>query len=557
MAAMMVAMVAMVAVIALGSGCAGTQPGVGAPGSAGQLFPMLLTARHAWTGETRAATLRVWADQEYRAQNPRWQEELDDHVAYANRVLIPMLGVGLVAEYRAWDHRAQGGELGEELAALVRADPGDDVAWVVGVTAGTGADSTSFERLGGANLGYVVVRGYAEGEQREALERAFPEAGAEQRGKALVARRRHQTTAVLLHQLAHSLGARHDSEPNGIMSPSYSPAVQASIGEDNRKQMLSALDERLAVAQRYREVEQLLAGRDAAGAAAALAPVLRLYPARVKPRVLRCRIELAQRGAQDAETIAACDAAAATGVESAVAVATARRGAGDVAGAQRALVVAEAHLADVAPDKAAAAWLAMAGEYREIGALTRAEDALARSGAGAGGHGIAAWAATTRARYGIPRDGVRWNLALDDEPAAVAAVRNAVALVNASDWDAAVTMIDDAERRWPVLPGVLAARCALDFRRDAIAAARRLCERALAQGGSSWALYLLGTMELEAPRGLAAAGVAHLREAIARDPDLVQPWRKLARALAKTRTTAELEQLRRDYRAHFGAALPD
>jgi tetratricopeptide (TPR) repeat protein len=555
----MAAMVA--AMIALGAGCAGLQTGAGATseaqGSARQLFPMLLTARPAWTGEIRAAKLRVWADQEYRAQNPRWQEDLDDYVAYANRVLIPMLGVGLAAEYQAWDHRAQGGELAAELSELVRTDPGDDVVWVVGVMAGAGGDSTSFERLGSAHLGHVVVRGYTEDEQRKALERAFPEASADERGNALVARRRHQTTVVLLHQLAHSLGALPESEPDGVMSASYSPAAEASIGEGNRRRMLSAFDERLAAAKQYREAERLLAGGDGAGAAVALAPVLRLYPARVKPRVLRCRIELAQGRAQDAATIAECDEAAATGVESAVVVATARRSAGDGAGAQRTLVVAEERLAGVAPDKAAAAWLAMAGEYREIGALTRAENALARAGAGAADHGIAAWAATTRARYGIPRDGVRWNLALDDEAAAVTTVRNAVALVNASEWNAAANAIDDAERRWPALPGVLAARCALEFRRDAIAAARRLCERAMAQGGSSWALYLLGTMELETRRGPAAAGMAHLREAIALDPDLVQAWRKLARALEKTRATAELEQLRRDYRARFGAALPD
>jgi tetratricopeptide (TPR) repeat protein len=551
----MAAMIA--AVIALGSGCAGLQAGAGATSeaqrSAGQLFPMLLTARPKWTGEIRAVKLRVWADQEYRAQNPRWQEDLDDYVAYANRVLIPMLGVGLAAEYREWDRRVQG----DELAALVQTDPGDDVVWVVGVTAGARGDSTSFERLGSAHLGHVLVRGYTEVEQRKALDRAFPEASAEDRGHALVARRRHQTTVVLLHQLGHSLGVLHESEPDGIMSASYSPAAVASIGEGNRRRMLSALDERLAAAKRYREAERLLARGDAAGAAVALAPVLALYPARVKPRMLRCRIELAQGGARDAGTIVACDEAAASGVESAVVVATARRGAGDIAGAQRTLAVAEERLAGVVPDKAADAWLAMAGEYRELGALTRAENALAKAGAGAADHRIAAWAATTRARYGIPRDGMRWNLALDDEAAAVAAVRNAFALVNASEWDAAVHAIDDAEQRWPVLPGVLTARCALEFRRDAIAAARRLCERALAQGGSSWALYLLGTMELQARRGSAAAGMAHLREAIARDPDLDQAWRKLARVLEKARATTELEQLRRDYRARFGAALPD
>jgi hypothetical protein len=51
--------------------------------------------------------------------------------------------------------------------------------------------------------------------------------------------------------------------------------------------------------------------------------------------------------------------------------------------------------------------------------------------------------------------------------------------------------------------------------------------------------------------------MAHLRKVIARDPDLVQAWQKLARALDKARATAELEQLRRDYRARFGTALAD
>jgi len=85
----------------------------------------------------------------------------------------------------------------------------------------------------------------------------------------------------------------------------------------------------------------------------------------VKPRVLRCRIELAQGRAQDAGTIAACDDAAASGVEAAVVVATTRRGAGYIAGAQRTLAVAEERLAGVAPD-------------RELGSFARAFDAMPR-----------------------------------------------------------------------------------------------------------------------------------------------------------------------------------
>jgi len=339
-------MVAVVIVIVLGGGCAGAQAGPGATstattstgatsaerGRARGLFPVLLTARAAWSGEVRAAKLRVWADEGYRAKNPRWQEELDDDVAYANRVLIPMVGVGLAAEYRAWEHRGQAGELAAELVALARTDPGDDAVWVVGVLAGAG-ESTNAEQLGAAELGHVVVRGSAPGEQREALERAFPDASPEERSDALSARRRHQLTVVLLHQLAHSLGAQHEGDADAIMSDHWSPAVTAAISEDNRRRMLREVDERLATGRQVREAERLLARGDAAGALVALAPVLRLYPARVKPRVLRCRAELAQGHPQDAATVAACDAAAATGIDAALAVATARRGAGDLTGA--------------------------------------------------------------------------------------------------------------------------------------------------------------------------------------------------------------------------------
>lgn len=518
------------------------------------LFPMLLTARNAWSGDVRAATVRVWADASYRAQNPQWQEDLDNDVAYANRVLIPLLGVGIAAEYRAWDH-AQGNDLMTDLAALVQADAGDDAVWVIGVTAGQG-DDTSFEKLGTAHLEHLIVRGYPDAEQRGALARAFPGASPSDRGKALIARRRHQTALVLLHQLAHTLDAQHDGEPNGMMSATYSPAAVASISEGNRTRMLSVLDGRLTATARYHEAEQLLARHDPVGAAAVLAPAEPLYPECAKPRVLRCRIELAL-GALDAATSAACDAAATTSAESAVAVAAARRGAADIAGAQRTLALAEERTASIAPHKQAATWLAIAGEYRELGAITRAENALAKAGTEAGTRGIAAWAATTRARYGIPRDGARWNLTIDDEAAAVAAVRNAISQVNASHWDAASAAINDAGRRWPALPGVLAAHCALDFRRDQIASARRLCEQAMAEGGSSWALYLLGTMNLEERGGNPAVGRTQLREAVARDPDLIQAWQKLARVLAKARATAELEQLRSDYHARFNASLSE
>jgi len=52
-----------------------------------------------------------------------------------------------------------------------------------------------------------------------------------------------------------------------------------------------------------------------------------------------------------------------------------------------------------------------------------------------------------------------------------------------------------------------------------------------------------------------ALAIDAYRKAIALDPDLSQAWRALAAALARAKATAELDQLGRDYQAHFGSPL--
>lgn len=582
-----------------------------------KLFPVQLTAPTQWKGEVRAAKLRVWADDAYRAQNVRWQHGFDEQLDYANQVLIPMLGVRLEADYRSWERHAPDGTLADALEALAKNDPGDDVVWVLGLTSSLSLVSGTFNQLGIANLGerHLVVRGHADLEERKAFERAFPDINQDKREAVLDARRRHKTTAVLLHELAHSLGALHETEPGWIMNPIYSH-LAASISDRNRDLMLLTLDDRLKppgardprattrsllaaldvawsgwdasdraqlitmlraqlgaqpttgitgsvpaeVLAQYQHAEELLASKDYGGALAVLEPLLAAYPAHAQLRMLSCKIELMRSGPKNAKALATCDRAAALSadVEPALAVATARLAAGDVPGARATLVAAETRTASLPTDKATAAWLALAEQYRAMGAVTWAELAVAKAGVGSGAdHGIAGWAATTRARYGIPRNGARCKLTPDDDAAALQAVHGVLDQINANKLDAAARTAGAAEKRWPGLPGLLAARCNLELRRGALAAAQQQCKRAIAQGGSSWALYLSGIIELR-DDGQAAtkAGIARLHEAIALDPDLGQAWRALGKALDRARATAELEQLRRDYQARFGSQLP-
>jgi hypothetical protein len=621
---MKVSVAAAVVLVAGVSGCLITPVvpiGGGKSSSQGQherldkLYPAQLTTQHKWRGEVRTAKLRVWADDEYRAQNMRWQHGFDEQLDYANQVLIPLLGVRLEADYQSWDHHAPGIPLAEHLDALAHKDPGEDVVFVVGLTSSLSLVSATFDDLGMAYLGerHLVMRGHADLHERKAFERAFPRVSAQERDAVLEARRRHKTTAVLVHELAHSLGALHETEAGRIMNPSYSHTA-VSISDRNRELMLITLEDRLkptsqrdprATAQRLlaavdvawggweasdrerlverlqgqlatmpagaaagplpptmqaevRRAEQLLRSGRHADAAAVLEPLLAGYPAHADLRVLSCRIELARGGTKDARAIATCDRAAAmsAGVEPAMQVAGARAYLGDITGAHATLVAAEARIAGLAPDKAPAAWLTLATGYQQLGALTSAELAVAQAGTGTVAQEITGAVATLRMRYGIPRDGSRWKLERDNEPDALYAVRETLALIYSDKLDAAAKFASTAEKRWPALPGLLAARCDLAFRRGQFSAARDYCNRALAQGECSWARYLNGTLELQAgSRAATLAGIARLREVIKLDPDLAQAWRTLARALDRAKLRDELEQLAGQYEQRFHQRL--
>jgi len=579
--------------------------------------PAQLSTQGSYRGEPRAAKLRVWADAEYRAQNVRWQHAFEEQLDGANQVLLPMLGIRLEPDYRAWDRQAPGGTLEDALDALVAADPGDDVVWVVGLTSSLSLVTPTFEELGLAHLAgrHVVVRGHADLEERKAYERAFPSLDLEEREAVLEARRRHKTTTVLLHELAHSLGALHELDPESVMNATYSH-LASTISDRDRDLMQIVLEDRLkppaerdtrATAQRllallevewpgwpaneraqavmvlrghlgaaapagiagilppaagddvHRAEDQLAAGRPT-DALAILEPLIAVYPAHAALRVLACKAEIARGGIKSAKATTTCDRAAgmSASIEPAIEIAALRLAAGDARAAGATLVSSEPRIAELPPDKAKAAWLALAARYRELGAITWAEAAVAKAGVtGDGDAGISAWAATTRVRYGVPRDGARWKLTPPDEPAALAAVQGVLSRINTNKFDAAVKEASAAETRWPALPGLLAARCDLELRRGAAGAARQYCDRAIAQGGSSWALYLRGVLELQGTSQAAtAAGIARLRAAIELDPQLAQAWRTLGKALARIGATAELDKLAADYRARFNMTLP-
>ncbi|MGE5181127.1 MAG: biopolymer transporter ExbD [Acidobacteriota bacterium] len=225
---------------------AGKSPTEAQHARATELTPPLLATEPRFEGTLRTAKIRVWADDEYRAQNVHWQRTFGEQLAYANSVLEGSFGVHLDAEYREWPRHAPAATLEDSLAVLARQDPGDGVLAVVGLTSSLGLVSATFDKLGVASLPgrHIVLRGYADLEERRAIELELRDLHADERETLLEARRRHKMAAVLLHELGHNLGVPHEPAADTIMNAMYS-AHAAAFSDDARVTMLHALEERL------------------------------------------------------------------------------------------------------------------------------------------------------------------------------------------------------------------------------------------------------------------------------------------------------------------------
>lgn len=210
------------------------------------LGPARLATNEKWSGEVTTKKVRVWADEPYRTQNRQWQASFEQPLELANLVITPLFGLRLVAEYLVWERHVPGSRLTEDLAALAERDPGTDVFAVIGLTSSLPLVSSTFDELGMAMIGgrHMVMRGYADLEERKLYANAFPDLRAEERELALVHLRHHKTAVILLHELGHVLGVEHETDSTTIMNASYSNRA-TSFSTSSRAIMLRTIDERL------------------------------------------------------------------------------------------------------------------------------------------------------------------------------------------------------------------------------------------------------------------------------------------------------------------------
>lgn len=209
-------------------------------------MPAPLAIEGPWRGPVKDAKIRVYATDAYRTQNRDWRRAFGEYLEYANAVLAANFGVRLVAEFREWAHHAPGNSLVDDLEELQQLDPGDDVLAVVGLTSALSIVSGSFDQLGAALTPgkHMMIRGYADIEERRAFSSAFPDLPAEERENAHEARRLHKMTAVLLHELGHNLGVGHEPASDTLMNASYSEHA-TSFSREAHATMQRAFDERL------------------------------------------------------------------------------------------------------------------------------------------------------------------------------------------------------------------------------------------------------------------------------------------------------------------------
>jgi len=209
-----------------------------------KLGPATLEARQPKEGEPREAKVRIWVDPGIRA-TPRWKEDITDQIDYAGQLITPLLGVRLKIDgFKDWNRT---GDPHDALKELAKVDDGKEAAWVIGYVTPNDKASKAMGELGDAEIlgRHVVVRGWAEKQETDALTPSLPDLKQAEKAEVLSAHKRHKQTVVLLHMLARSLGAIDEADPTWIQHPSYS-AKQASFSDRNRELLQASVDHRLS-----------------------------------------------------------------------------------------------------------------------------------------------------------------------------------------------------------------------------------------------------------------------------------------------------------------------
>lgn len=557
----------------------------------------------------RRAKVRVYADAAYRAQNRRWEDKVAAQLRDASRIFEPTIGLGLdLADTRAWERKADSSDMTAMIKELEALDPADDVDFVIGLVDALPQVSTSFHQLGLARpLGkHLLVRGMNDVKEIQLFEQVFDTLPDDQRKRLYSERKKHKELVVLLHELAHALGALHDDVPSRLVFPTYdhsqssfaeptarlmrvavegrfggkAGAAQALIAflrstnhagwdDKERDQLIELLEAeatgtrpidpglelgksvRPSDREKYASAVQLAEGGAFHEAWELAEPLIGYYPDEPAVAVLACRLAMNLSGTDDS-AIQRCRRAAKLtpdDPEPTLFVATALASKGKRDEAVAALADAERQIGAARGDRAPL-WAKLAAAYQSLGAITAAERAAVPGKA----EPVLVWAALTRARFGVPPQSHKGGIAAKDEAAYVESIKKLLQHIYARQFKEAEALAKTLGRTYPGAPGVDIAVCDLEIRKKRYDQARARCDRAIATyEESSWGHYLLALLDKRAKK--ADAAIAHLRRAIALDPELRHAYQVLGELYKAGGKTEERAALDAAYQKQFGAPL--
>ncbi|MFN2546912.1 MAG: hypothetical protein ABR567_05745 [Myxococcales bacterium] len=541
----------------------------------------------------RIFKVRAWADRDYQAQTPRWEQSIAEQIDRANQILTAQFGVRFELDaVRSWNRTGSSASLTGPLDQLIALDKGDDVDWVIGFVSSLDVFSAAQEQLGmGPYFGrHFVLRGMFSAAETDEINRALYLLSEKERTELARERRQHKQTAVLLHEWAHTMGAFHERSPQWLMSPIYDKSQSAfspesarivGLGLEYRKSPASRetwgkayraeLEKSAAVAwdAETREQSRALADRffsggddpadalapddvkrfndalavrekDPTRAAALLAPLVEKYPRSDGVQSLACSI-----APESAEVSATCRRAAALpGAPAQLILYVARR---LLAGGDRTAAIA---LLVRAEEKANAreAWAALAQLDFEAGLWSEAERAAAKA------HGaadqVAAECARMKSFVGFPATPLPPAREAEYVKAALAAHED----IDERRYDRALARAQEMAAAYPGTPAAAVIECRARSRGRALSLTRSACTAA-AQAAplAFYPQYILGLVASAESRWTDAG--AAMRRAIEIDGGTPQVWMSLAAVELRLGHSNAARDLSVRYQARFREPL--
>ncbi len=175
---------------------------------------------------THIIRLHVVVDRAYRREQLRWRDRVEETIQFASDELFLLFRVRLeVTSIDEWDYDSKDTSLRQVLRDVRAAYPvnAEREDRVLALTSALPSPSNNQHKLGVAyELGeHLVLRGMQDFQEQEWIKQTLTIRTKHLSDKIYKERYKHKQITVLLHELGHTFGAMHITDPEQIMSSFY------------------------------------------------------------------------------------------------------------------------------------------------------------------------------------------------------------------------------------------------------------------------------------------------------------------------------------------------